>query len=171
VRHRDDRDGDAGQPSDLGREHAAGVDDGLCLDTAGVCFDRPDPAALHLDPGDSGVRVDLGAAAPGALGEGEGQLARIDVAVRRQIGRAQHALRRDRREEPLRLLRRDELERQPEGLCPAGLAGELLHPLLGRGQAQRADLAPPGLEADFVAERPVELDGAHHHLRQAQRAA
>src|SRR5439155_13894484 len=28
-----------------------------------------------------------------------------------------------------------------------------------------------GLEADLVAERAVELDGAHHHPRQAERAA
>src|SRR5262249_25510911 len=46
-----------------------------------------------------------------------------------------------------------------------------LQPLLRRGEPERADLAPAGLEPDLGAERAVELDRVHHHLRQAQRAA
>src|SRR5262249_45373866 len=33
------------------------------------------------------------------------------------------------------------------------------------------DLAPPGLEADLLSERPVQLDRAHHHPGEAERAA
>ena len=171
VRHRDHRDDDAGERADLGGEHPAGVDDDLGLDAAPVGLDRLDPAALDLDPGHPRVRLDLGAAAPGALGEREGELARVDVAVGGEVGGAEDAVGRHRREEPLRLLRRDQLEREAERLRPAGLARELLHALLRGGEPQRADLVPAGLEPDLVAERPVQLDRAHHHLRQAQRAA
>jgi hypothetical protein len=171
VRHRDHRDRDAGQLPDLGREHPAGVDDHLGLDAPLVGLDRLDPAPLDLDAGYPRVGLDLGAAAPGALGERIGELARVDVAVGGEVGGAAHPFSGHRREEALSLLRGDQLERQAEGLGPAGLAGELLHALLGGGKPEGTDLVPSGLEPDLVAERPVELDGAHHHLGEAQGAA
>src|SRR5438874_660395 len=102
--------------------------------------------------------------------QGERQLARVDVAVGRQEGRTEHARGRHRREELLRLVGRDELERQTKGLRPTGLARELLQPFLGGREPNGPDLVPAGLEADLVAEGSVELDRAHHHLRQAERA-
>ena len=117
------------------------------------------------------LRVDLGAAPARSLGEREGQLARVDVAVAREVGRPEHAVGRHRREERLRLGRGDELERQSERLRPAGLARDLLEPLGRRGEAQRADLAPARLEPDLRLERAVELDRAHHHPRQRERAS
>src|SRR5262249_26204129 len=66
---------------------------------------------------------------------------------------------------------RDQLERQAERRRPAGLPRKLLHPLGRRGEPQRTHLAPARLEADLVAEGAVELDRAHHHLRQAERPA
>ena len=123
------------------------------------------------DAGDARVGVDLGAAPPCALGERERELARIDVAVAREIGGPEHAVGRHRREERLRLGRRDELEREAERLRPAGLARDLLQPLGRRGEAQRADLTPARLEPDLRLERAVELDRVHHHPRQRQRAA
>jgi hypothetical protein len=135
VCHRDHRDDDSHQPPDLGREHPAGVDDGLGVDSAVIGFHGPDPAALHLDPRHSSVRADLGAAAPGALGQSERQLARVDVAVGREVSGAEHALRGHRREELSRLIRRDKIERETERLRPARLAREFLHALLGRGQS------------------------------------
>ena len=62
-------------------------------------------------------------------------------------------------------------EREPEGLSPGRLPLQLLHPLGRRGEAERADLAPAGLELDLVAQLPVELDRVHHHPGQAERAA
>src|SRR6478672_9721847 len=47
-----------------------------------------------------------------------------------------------------RLLGADELERQPEGPRPRGLAAQLLHALARGGQPQRADLAPAALLAE-----------------------
>ena len=108
---------------------------------------------------------------PRALGERERELRRVDVAVRRQVGGAEHAVRGHRREELLRLGRRDQLERQAERLRPAGLARDLLQPLLRGREPQRADLAPARLEPDLVPDRSVELDARHHHLRQRERAA
>src|SRR5205823_5466884 len=135
-----------------------------------VGLDGGDAVARGADGGDAGVRGYLRPAPARALRERERELARVDVAVGREVGGAEDAVGRERREEALRLLRGDELEREAERLRPAGLAGELLHPLLRRREPERPDLAPAGLEADLVAELAVELDRAHHHLRQAERA-
>ena len=116
-------------------------------------------------------RVDLGATSPRALGEGEGQLARVDVAVGRQIRSAADAVDRHRREEPPCLVGRDQVERQAERLRPARLTRDLLHPFLGGREPQRSDLVPARRETDLGLERPVQVDAVHHHLRQRQRAA
>ena len=171
MRHRDDRHLDPGERADLAREHAAGVDHDLRLDRALVGLDAGDAPAFDADRGHARVRVDLGAAAARALGERERELARVDVAVGGEVGGAEHAVGRHRREHLLRPLGGDELERQPERLRPAGLARQLLHPLLGGGEPQRPDLVPAGLELDLLAQRPVEVDRVHHHLRERQGSA
>ena len=168
--HRDDRDVHARERADLARVHAARVDDDLGLDLAPVRLDGADATPLEPDPGDARARVDLGPAAPRALRERERQLARVDVAVGRQVRGAEDAIRGHRGEEPLSLRGRDQLEREAERLRPAGLAGDLLHALLGGREAERANLLPARLEPDLVLERPVQLDRAHHHLRQRERA-
>jgi hypothetical protein len=171
VRHRHDRDVHFGQPPDLTREHPSRVDHDLRLDPSLVRLDAGDSAARHLDPRDGRVRVDLRASAARALGEGEGQLAGIDVAVRREVRRAEDAVHRHRREELLRLLRRNQLDRKPEGLPPPGLPPQLLHAFFRRCEPERANLVPPGLEPHLLFEPPVEVNRVHHHLRQAERAA
>ncbi len=171
VRHRDDRHLDPCERAKFPCENPAGVDHDLRFDRALVGLDADYPPVLDPDRGDARVRVDLRAAAAGALGERERELARVDVAVGGEVGRAEHAVGRHGREHLLRPLRGDELQRQPERLRPAGLARELLHPFLGGRKPQRADLVPAGLEVDLLAERPVELDRVHHHPRQRERAA
>ena len=171
MRHRDQRHGDAHEAADLRGEHPARVDHEIGVDVALVRDDAFYAAAYDLDARDACFLADLGAAAACAFDEGEGELARVDVAVGREEGRAEDAVDGHRREHALGLLSGDELQGQAEGLGPAGLAGQLLHALLARGQAQRADLVPAGLEADLLAQRSVQLDRVHHHLRQAERAA
>jgi len=171
VGHRDQRHHDPGEAPDLGREHAARVDDELGLDRALVGDHPADATTLELDRRDAGLLADLGAAAPGSGGESEGELARVEVAVGGQVGGAEHAVDRHRREEPLSFRGRDQLQGQPEGLGPTGLARQLLHPLAAGGKPKRADLVPAGLQADLLAEGAIELDRAHHHPGQAQRAA
>ena len=90
--------------AELRGEHAARVDDDLGLDLALVGLDAGDAAALDADAGHARVRGDLRAAAPRALGQRERELARVDVAVGRQVRGAEHAVGRHRREELLRLL-------------------------------------------------------------------
>ncbi len=170
MRHRDDRHVDARECAELVCVHPACVHDDLGLDVAAVRLDAAHPAPLEAHARHAGARVHLGAAAPGALRERERELARVDVAVRRQVGGAQDAFRRHRREELPRLLGRDELEGQPERLRPAGLARDLLHALLRRRKAQGADLLPARLQPDLVLERAIEIDRAHHHLRERERA-
>ena len=171
VRHRDDRHRHARQAADLAGEHAARVDDDVGLDRAGVGLDARHAPALDADCRDPRRRENLGATAAGAFRKRERQLARIDVAVGGQVGGAEHAVLGHRRKELPRALGGDELERQPERLRPAGLASQLLHPLFRRREPQRPDLVPAGVETDLLAERPVEVDRGHHHLREAQRAA
>ncbi|GAA3435416.1 hypothetical protein GCM10018954_050220 [Kutzneria kofuensis] len=74
VGHRHDRDPHAGQPADLGRVHAAAVDDDLRLDVALVGADLGDAAPDDVDAGDAGVLVDAHAALAGPGGERVGQL-------------------------------------------------------------------------------------------------
>ena len=168
---RDQRHPHTGHPPDLGREHAAGVDDDLGLDVAPVGAHAAHPAVADVDPGHPGRGEDPAAAAAGAVGERVGQLRGVEVAVGRQPGGAQHSLGRHQREQLPGLLGRDQLQRQPEGLRPAGLAAQLLQSLLAGGKADAAALDPARVELGLVLEPPVEVDRVHHHLGQRDRAA
>ena len=162
----------AGQETDLVGVDAAGVHDVLALDRSLIGLDGAH--AIVRRRATPVTRVFVRIVAPrcrAPLAKRERQLARIDVAVRGQQRRAEHALGRHRREHRLRLVGRDEVEREAEGLGPGGLALELFHVLFGRRQSQRSDLAPPGLEVDLLAQGPVEVDRVHHHLRERQRVA
>ena len=97
MRHRDHRDVHTGEAADLAREDATRVDDDLGLDLAPVGDDAGDPAALDRDRRDTRVGVDLGAAPPSALRQRESQLARVDIAVRREVRRAENPVGRHRR--------------------------------------------------------------------------
>ena len=156
---------------DLGGEHAARVDHHLGGDVAALGPHPAHPPVAHLDPGHPGVGEDPAAAAPRPVGQRVGQLRGVDVAVGRQPGRAEHALGRHQREELLRLVGRDQLQRQPEGLRPARLPAQLLHPLLGRGEPDPAAFGPARVEVGLLPDPPVEVDRVHHHLGQRDRAA
>ena len=157
---------------DVGRRHAGRVDDHLGLDLALIGDHAADAAAgIALDRGHVRARVDLGPVVPRTVGQREGQLAGVEVAVARQERRALHAVRGHQREALLRLGRADDLEREPERLGPAGLALDLLHARLRRGQADAAELVPAGILAGLTAQRGVQLDGVHHHPRQRHRRA
>jgi hypothetical protein len=164
VRHRLDRDPHTRQAPELGREHSGGDHHHLALDVAALGPDAPHPPALALDPGHARGGEDARAARPRPLGELARQLRRIDVAVAWKEGSADHALRRHERKQLLRLLRRDQLQGQAEGLGRARLAPQLLHPLPARGESDPAALDP-------AWDRPVQLDRAHHHPGQRDVAA
>ena len=171
MRHRHDRDVHARERADLLCVHAAGVDDDLGLDPAPIGLDARHASALDGHARDPGAGRDLRSAAPRTFGERERQLARVDVAVGRQERRAEDAVRGHRREELLRLVGRDQLERQTERLRPARLPRDLLHPLGRRREPERSDLVPARLETHFGLERAVEVDALHHHPRERERAA
>ena len=140
---RDDRDVDADQTADLRRVHAGGVDDHLALDRALVGDDLVHAAVAQADVGDRRTLLDLRAERAGAVGEGERQLARIEVAVAGEEGAAPSTpFGLSEREALLRLLRRDDLHRQPERPRPGRLAPDLLEARPGRGQPQAAELVP-----------------------------
>ena len=174
--HRDDRHVDAGQPADLGREHAAGVDDDVrpdlrrspsCSTVTPVTRPRSTPIA-----DDPRVRPDRDAPLAGTGREGQGQAGRVEPAVGRQVDGAEHAVERHQREE--RRAPRSALmssTRQPERLGPAGLSAQLLQALRARRQPQRAHLVPRRVRAGLRGEAPVQLGAVHHHLRQRHGAA
>jgi hypothetical protein len=151
VGHRQQRHPHAGHPGDLGGVHAAGVDDYLRLDVAAVGVHAAHTSLAHLDPRHPGMGEDAAAAAAGAVGEGVGQLRRVDVAVGGQPGGAEHALGGHQRKHLLCILGGDQLQRQAEGLRPAGLAAQLLHPLLAGGEPDAAALHPSRVELRLVA--------------------
>ena len=139
VGHRDDRHGDADHPADLRGEHAAGVDDdvGADLGPFALVLDghAGDPAAVRADADDAGLGPDPGAPLARSRGERVGEPGRIEPAVGRQPDRAEDAVGRHQREAVLRLLRRDELEREAERLGPARLPAQLLEPFRAWTQA------------------------------------
>ena len=78
----------------------------VSIDPLSVWTPRTRPRSTPI-AGDARRCVDLGAAVACALRQRERQLARVDVAVGRKVGGAEHAVRRHRREEALRLVGRD----------------------------------------------------------------
>ena len=94
--------------------------------------------------------LDLRAAPPRALGERERQLARVDVAVGRQVGGAEHAVGRHRREQRLRLggARSSSSGRPNVFAQPAWRAISSIRSSRRR-EPERADLAPARLEPDL----------------------
>ena len=118
MAERDDRHVDADEARDVGRVDAARGDHDLGLDRR-PCRSRPRRRArCAADAGHAGARLELGAEAAGAVGEREGQLARVEVAVLRQEGGGAHALGAHQREELLRLLRRHDLQRRARTSWP-----------------------------------------------------
>ncbi len=171
VRHRHDRDVEAGQSSYLVGVDAPSIDDDLAFDTALVGLDGANDPANDVEIGDPRLGENRRSSLAGTFGKGHGELARVEVPVGREEGGTVHPFDRHRGKELLRLLGRHEVQRQAEGLGPGSLTLELLHAFRGGSKAKGADLAPAGLELHLVSQFAVELDRVHHHLREAQRGA
>jgi hypothetical protein len=130
VAERDHRHVDADERADLTRVHAGSVDHDFALDPSLVGLDGRDAAVARLDSGHLRAYLDPRPEAAGAVRQRERQLGRIEVAVIRDERCAEHAVGGKRREEPLCILRRDDLHRQPERSRPRRLPPDLLHPRL-----------------------------------------
>ena len=136
-----------------------------------VRLHRDHAAVARLDPGDGRPHLDLRAEPARRIRERERQLARIEIAVVGDVRRREHAVGAHRREQRLRLVRRDDLHRQPERLRPRRLAADLLQPRLRRGEPQPAELPPARVVARQLLQLGVEPDRVLHHPRQRQRRA
>ena len=169
VRH--DRHVDADERRHLARVHPGRVDDDLALDAPFVGLDRTHAAVTPLDARDARPHHDLRAEPPRRVGERERQLRRVEVAVVGDERRREHAVRAHRREQRLRLLRRDDLHRQPERLRPRRLAVDLLEPRLRRREPQAAELVPARVVAGQLLQLGVEADRVLHHPRERDRRA
>jgi hypothetical protein len=113
VRHRHQRQSHADHPGDLGGEHAAAVHDGLAVDAPLVGVHPRHPAAVGVDGGHPGVRVHLDTLLAGQVRQRVAELGRVQVAVRREVGAADHAGGVDQGEHLLRLGGRDLLQGSP----------------------------------------------------------
>ena len=168
--HRDDGHDDAYQPADLGREHAARVDDELGPDLGSLALvlhgDAGHATALRADGHDPGGGPDGRATSARPGRQRLGQPGWIQPAVGGQPHATEHAVGGHQREAVLRLARGDEVHGQAEGLGPAGLALELLHACPGRRQADRADLVPRRIDTGLGGQPPVQRGAVHHHLGQ-----
>ena len=163
----DDRDVHADHAPDLRRVHAPRVHDDVGADRALVGDDLVHPAVAQVDAGDPRALLDVGAEQAGAVGQGEGELAGVEVAVERDERGRDHAVGRHRREHRLRLGGRHELHLEAEALRPAGLALDLLVALARRRQPQPAELVPARILARLARQVGVEADRVLHHLGQA----
>jgi hypothetical protein len=113
MRHGDDRHVLPDHGHDLAGPIAGGVDHDLAGDVALVGDHAPFARGRALQPGHLGEALDAAAEITRALGEGLGQLARIDVAVERIPQRADEIMRLQKRILRLRLRRRQQRELQP----------------------------------------------------------
>ena len=173
VRHRHDRHAHARHAPDLGGVHAAGVHHDLALDVARARSTRRARGRPSTSMPVTRVDGEHPHAAPArAVGQRVGELRRVEVAV----GRDERAARARRRwtsagTAPAPRRPRSAPCGRPNVLRPAGLAAQLLHPLLARREPDAAALDPAGVELRLAGEPPVELDRVHHHLRQRHRPA
>ena len=87
-------------------------------------------------PFDAYALRDLDALVPCRANEREGQSARVEVTVRREVHATQHAVEDHRWEQRLALRRAEQLQWQAEGRRPPVLARELLHAGRSAGDAQ-----------------------------------
>ena len=92
MREGDQGNVDASHAADLGGEHSRGIDNKLGADLAAIGEHAAHLPIGHLDAGDPGLFADLRAAPSSALDQRKRQLARVDVAVGREVAGANHRL-------------------------------------------------------------------------------
>ena len=159
VLERHDRQVDARQPRDLPRPLAGRVHHDVGADLALGGLDHP---AVGLVPhaGDGRAAHDPRAAAGGPLGERVRDARGVHVTVRRQIRTRQHAVERDQREQLVRPLGSDDLERYADLLRDPADVVELVDPVLVLGQPDGATAMEADGLAGLLLERLVEVEAA-----------
>ena len=111
MRHRNDRHRDARHGADLRRVDPAGIDNDVGLDRALVGHDTMRAAAADLERSDPHALMDARPAAPRALGQGEGQPTRVEVAIAGEEGGTEDVVGDHERESPAGFLGAHQLER------------------------------------------------------------
>ena len=156
--HRDDRNADPDHPSGAPGEIARRRDDVLADDVALVGDDFPFAARQPLERGHARVPIDLGPAVPCGARQRLGQVGRLDIAVLRVLNCADDAVDVAERPKLLDLIRREELDRDPDRLGDAGIVAVLIEPVAGAGEADVGDLAQADVEPRLGLEVLVERD-------------
>ena len=129
-----------------------------------------DPAAVARRCQQRGCGYGPGRREPGPRRQRQREPRRVQPAIGRQPDRAKDAIGRHQREAVLGLPRRDEVERQSEGLGPASLASSSSNRPAGC-QPQGPDLMPRRVRAGLGLQSPVQVGAVHHHFRERHGAA
>ena len=162
---RDDRQLDAGKPSDLARPLARRDHDVLGPDVARG--GRHGPAAALADELRHARVTEYGrATVDGSLCECVRQARRIDVPVGRKVGGREDAVRPREREQLERPFGRDDLERHAHVLGDPPHVLELVQPVAGRADPDAAALVEVDRESRLLLECPVQLDRRPEQLHQ-----
>ena len=164
VLHHDDGQGQPHHGADFDGEGAGGVDHDFGRDGPLVRRHRPFAVGLLRKTRDPGVAVDLGAAHARALGHGLGCARRVDKAVRRGVGAADHVIEREEGMEGLDFIGADYLERQVEVARLGAQLLELVHAVPGRRQPDAAVLVEAGGLAGLGLEPLVKVGAVRLHL-------
>jgi hypothetical protein len=155
MRHRDDRHVLSDHGHDLAGPIAGGIHDDLAGDVALVGFHAPFARGRALQPDHLGEALYATAEVAGALGEGLGQLARVDIAVERIPERADQLMRLQERILRLRLRRRQQRELQALRARHGRHMLVFVHARLVVGEPQRPrDMVVDGI-ADLFAQLGV----------------
>ena len=165
VLDRNQRHVDAGQRCDLARPLPGAVDHHLAGDRALGGHDAAGPPALDRDAGDRAVLDDGGAAPARALGQREGDVGGIGLAVGRQEGGADHVGHLHQRPQLARLLGRQQFHLEAEAARRGGLALDLGPALLVARQAQAPVHLPARGLAGLFLKFVIEFDAVLEELR------
>ncbi len=151
------RNRDAGGGAEPVRPHARGIDDELGLDVAGGRAHAGGAAGGDDDVRDLGILEDAGAAASRQPGQRLRGVDGIGLPILGQMHDADHIVRPHQRPQLAGLLRREQIDLQPEAARHRGAALQLFQPARIGGERQRSDLPEPGCVAAVFLERAVEL--------------
>ncbi len=169
--HRDQRNVDSGELSDLPGPLPRAIDDDLGADHAVRGLYSRYATAVELNPDDRAILHDLDALHARALGERLRDIGRIGLPIGGQkrgpcdIG-AVHD-----RPERLRLGRRQQMHFQSEAMGGRRLTLDLDQPLRIAGEAQAAVALPAGRQAGFLFQLVVQLDAVLEKLCHVRRRA
>ena len=138
--------------------------DVLAGDVALIGLDQPFAIGLLNNAGHGGLTIDGRATVTRAACEGLGQVGGLDIAVIRMLDRAQQVVGLAQGPDFLDLVRGQELDVNTDGLGHTRIIFVLVHPVLGPGQTDVADIAKADLQIGLGLKGGIEAHRIFVHL-------